>query len=278
MHAGALSVDLADPRAESLDETPIYGEPGIDAPGAWPVTRITALFGSEVDLDHAGAEAAAAIGATLPAHERLDVADQDWVRATQAQFEPVRITDDLWIVPSWSRPVDPEALNLTLDPGLAFGTGSHPTTRLCLRWLAHVDLRRASVLDYGCGSGILAIAAARMGAREVKGTDIDPQALVAATDNARRNGVNVRFVAPDALTPARFDLVVANILANPLVLLAPALAERVNVGGHIVLSGVLEAHAEDVMAAYRPWFRMTVWQREDGWVALTGGRARAPER
>lgn len=275
MYAGALSVDLADPNAQSADETPIYHEPGVASHGAWPVTRITALFDGDADLEHAGAQASAVIGAPLPVHERLEIAEQDWVRATQAQFEPIRIVDGLWIVPSWAQPVDPAALNLTLDPGLAFGTGSHPTTRLCLAWLAQAELRRSKVLDYGCGSGILAIAAAKLGAREVVGTDIDPQAIAAATDNARRNAVNIRFATPDALPPARFDVIVANILANPLILLAPALAERVNAGGRLVLSGVLDSQADDVMAAYRPWFRIDVWQREEGWVALAGERSRA---
>ena len=280
MHAGALSVDLADPQAHSVDESPIYGEPDMEFQSAWPVTRITAMFDHDVDLDHAGAEASAVIGAPLPAHERLEIHDQDWVRATQAQFEPIRIVEGLWVVPSWSEPIDPAALNLRLDPGLAFGTGSHPTTRLCLAWLAQADLRRRSVLDYGCGSGILAIAAAKLGARDVVGTDIDPNAISAAAENARRNGVGVRWAMPEALMPARFDVVVANILANPLILLAPALAERVNAGGALVLSGVLEWQAGDVVAAYAPWFRIDVWQREDGWVALAGerSRARAAER
>ncbi len=199
--------------------------------------------------------------------------DQDWVRATQSQFGPIEITPALWIVPSWSAPVTPGALNLVLDPGLAFGTGSHPTTSLCLQWLAATPLAGARVLDYGCGSGILAIAAAKLGAREVTGTDIDAQALVASRENAVRNAVTARFVGPDALPPAaQYDIVVANILANPLMVLAPALAQRVRPGGAIVLSGVLAVQATEVAACYAPWFRIGVWKEEDGWVALAGTR------
>jgi ribosomal protein L11 methyltransferase len=175
--------------------------------------------------------------------------------------------------------VDPNAVNIVLDPGLAFGTGSHPTTRLCLRWLVRELRANQSVLDYGCGSGILAIAAARLGAGRVVGVDIDPQALLAARANAARNAVVASFVSPDDLdaTPCKpFDVVVANILAKPLALLAPALAGRIRAGGRIVLSGVLGVQAEDVAAAYQPWFRIGMGETEDDWVALTGTRLDAP--
>jgi ribosomal protein L11 methyltransferase len=285
--AGALSVDAADPRAGTAGETPIYGEPGEDAGAMWTVSRLTALFAGDADPEAALAAAAAGMGAAAPPHERFAVADEDWVRATQAQFAPIRVADGLWIVPSWCDPVDPGACNLLLDPGLAFGTGSHPTTRLCLRWLAENMRRGASVLDYGCGSGILAIAAARLGAGVVAGTDVDPQAITASRANAGRNGVVATFALPDergcalhAALPAeaggRYDIVVANILANPLRLLAPALAARVRQGGAIVLSGVLAAQADDVAAAYAPWFRIDVWDRDEDWVALAGVRNAVP--
>jgi len=203
-------------------------------------------------------------------------AEQDWVRATQAQFAPLHIHDRLWIVPSWCDPPDSSAINVTLDPGLAFGTGSHPTTRLCLEWLARELPPAATVLDYGCGSGILAIAAAKLGARDVNGVDVDPQAIDAARLNAAANRVAANFTladVQDALAAGTFDVVIANILANPLVLLAPVLAARTRAGGRIVLSGILAAQQADVAAAYEPWFIMNLWKSgEEGWIALTGVR------
>jgi len=275
LDAGALSVDVADPRAGTADEIPVYGEPGEPPGGLWPVNRLTALFSGDADPRAALAAAGHALHRVVPPHESYLVADQDWVRATQAQFTPIRITDRLWIVPSWCAPPDPGAINLTLDPGLAFGTGSHPTTRLCLAWLATFLRRGQSVLDYGCGSGILAIAAARLGAGDAVGTDIDPQAMVASRANAERNGVAATFALPEELAPRaarRFDVVVANILANPLVLLAPALAAHTRPGGRIVLSGVLERQAPVVTGAYAPWFNVGEWERDGGWVALVGER------
>ncbi len=270
---GALSVDVADPLAGTPDETPLFGEPGSPA-ALWPVSRLTALFADTRAL--AGAtHALTTAGRALPPHETFPVAEQDWVRATQAQFAPIRVVDGLWIVPSWCEAVDPAAINLALDPGLAFGTGSHPTTRLCLRWLARELRAGESVLDYGCGSGILAIAAGRLGAARVVGTDIDAQALSASRANALRNEVDATFVAVDGLAAAErapFDVVVANILANPLVLLAPVLAGFVRPGGRIVLSGILEAQASDVIAAYGRWFNIVVGERDEGWVALAGSR------
>jgi ribosomal protein L11 methyltransferase len=178
----------------------------------------------------------------------------------------------VWIIPSWCEPVEARAINLRIDPGLAFGTGSHATTRLCLRWLdAHLQ-RGASLLDYGCGSGILAIAAAKLGAGAVAGVDVDAQALEASRANARTNAVNARFALPEALRRGRFDVVVANILANPLQLLAPLLAGRVRARGDLVLSGILESQAARVTAAYARWFNIAVWGRDDGWVALAGSR------
>ena len=279
LDAGALSVEVTDPRAGTADETPLYGEPGEPVGGHWPVNRITALFGAGTDPATALAAAGKALQRTAPAHERWTVADQDWVRATQAQFAPIRITGRRWVVPSWCTPPDPGAINLTLDPGLAFGTGSHPTTRLCLAWLAASLRGGERVLDYGCGSGILAIAAAKLGAGEVVGVDVDPQAIMASRINAERNGVAATFALSDELAPsgaAGFDVVIANILANPLKLLAPALAGRVGSGGRIVLSGVLAAQADDVAGAYARWFNIASWQGEGGWVALAGERLAGP--
>jgi ribosomal protein L11 methyltransferase len=275
LDAGALSVEVTDPCAGTPDEAPLYGEPGEPAAGLWPVNRICALFGDGADPARALAAAGRALQLTPPPHECGTVADQDWVRATQAQFAPIRITGRLWVVPSWCAPPDADAINLTLDPGLAFGTGSHPTTRLCLAWLAASISGGEHVLDYGCGSGILAIAALKLGAAEAVGVDVDPQAIVAGRANALRNGVAASFALPDALAgsaPGAFDVVVANILANPLVMLAPALAARVRDGGRIVLSGVLAAQADAVCGAYARWFTIAPWQSDDGWVALAGER------
>ena len=275
LEAGALSVDLADPQADTAAEQALYGEPGTPADLRWPRCTLTALFDGDADVDAALAAAAAALGRRAPAGTLATVPDADWVRLTQAQFAPIRIADRLWIVPSWCQPVDPAAHNLVVDPGLAFGTGSHPTTRLCLQWLASDLAAGESVLDYGCGSGILAIAAARLGAGTVVGTDVDPQAIAASIANARANGVDAEFVLPESLAArgrGAFDVVVANILTNPLRLLAPALAARVRPGGRIVLSGILEAQADEVVAIYADWFNIGVWRADEGWAALAGTR------
>jgi ribosomal protein L11 methyltransferase len=276
--AGALAVDIADAHAETADESPRYDEPGALATPLWPVNRVTALFASAAALAAALA-AISARGEALPPHEIFDVPEQDWVRATQAQFTPLRITGSLWIVPSWCDAVDPAAINIALDPGLAFGTGSHPTTQLCLRWLAQELRAGQSVLDYGCGSGILAIAACRLGAGRVVGTDIDPDAIAAGRANAQRNGVDATFVPIGGLPAIEgaFDNVVSNILANPLISLAPALARQVRPGGRIVLSGILDAQAADVMKAYGRWFTIGVCERDTGWCALAGIRTDDPD-
>jgi ribosomal protein L11 methyltransferase len=273
---GALSVDASDPRAGTAEETPLYGEPGEPGVELWPVSRLRALFPADTVLSEAIAGAAAELGEPMPAYEAGEIADQDWVRLTQSQFGPIEVASGFWIVPTWCEPPAPSALNLRLDPGLAFGTGSHPTTRLCLSWLAAADLIGRSVLDYGCGSGVLAIAAAKLGAGYVAGVDVDPQAVAASRDNATRNAVVATFSGPDALAPATFDVVVANILANPLVLLAPVLGARVRTGGHIALSGILESQEHDVAEAYGRWFIIGAAQRADGWVLMTGVRRDPP--
>ncbi len=272
IEAGALSVDVSDPAAGTPDEAPLYGEPGVAPQGLWRVSRIDALLPEGADAARVLAGAARAIGAPMPAHETREVADRDWVRATQSQFGPIAIGEGFWIVPSWCEPPQRDAIVLELDPGLAFGTGSHPTTRLCLEWLREAVSGGESVLDYGCGSGILAIAAAKLGAGSVVGTDIDPHALAASAANARANAVEARFVPPDRLRGGESDIVVANILAGPLVLLAPALAARTKPGGRIALSGILDTQADEVAAAYARWFTLAVWRRLDGWVLVAGTR------
>jgi ribosomal protein L11 methyltransferase len=270
--AGAMSVDLSDPHAGRAGETPIYDEPGEAEAALWPWSRLEALFAQGVDATAALREASRELSLAPPPYELGPVAERDWVRETQAQFAPLHVAGALWIVPSWCEPPHADALNLVLDPGLAFGTGAHPTTRLCLEWLVEAKVAAQDVLDYGCGSGILAIAAARLGARDVRGVDIDPQALRAAADNARANGVTARFAQPGAAGTARFDVVIANILANPLILLAPALAARVREGGRIALAGILDAQADAVANAYSRWFTLAPWRRSDGWVLIAGER------
>jgi len=273
LQAGALSVDAADPRAGTDDESPVFDERVDGERRWWPISRLTALLAAGADAATLVQHAARFAGRTVPAFETTELADQDWVRATQEQFQPIRIDDDLWIVPTWCEPPFGSAVNITLDPGIAFGTGAHPSTRLCLAWLHHTVVPGRSVLDYGCGSGILAIAAAKLGAHPVTGVDIDPQAVSSSTANGRQNAVDATFVGVDALpAAAKFDLVVANILANPLRVLAPALSQRTAADGSIALAGILVAQAADVAAAYAPWFDIGVWRIEDDWALLAGRR------
>ncbi len=269
---GALSVDLLDADADTPDEQAIFGEPGEPPPGVWQHNRVSAMFNSDQDVEAILRQAIANIDLKkLPEYRIETLADNDWVRLTQSQFEPIPISPRLWIVPTWHTASDPNAINIVLDPGLAFGTGSHPTTRLCLRWLDQNLQGGESVLDYGCGSGILAIAALKLGAARAVGIDVDKQAVIASRDNATANQANnVKFYLPDDAPQGSFDLVVANILTNPLRLLAPLLASATRQGGHIVLSGILKAQAQDVMEIYQPWFDLNSPIFEDGWSCLSG--------
>jgi ribosomal protein L11 methyltransferase len=280
MEAGALSVSVEDADEGTEQEKPLFGEPGMEPKeAAWEHSRVVAL--TDVDADQAAivAEAAAAIRlAAVPSFTTRAVADEDWVRLTQSQFEPIHIGKNIWVVPSWHEAPDPHGLILELDPGLAFGTGSHPTTRLCMEWLEAHPAPGKTVLDYGCGSGILAMVAKKMGAGDVAGVDIDPQAVESARDNAKRNNCEIDYYLPDAFAASpkaqhasgRFDIVVANILSSPLKLMAPMLSGRVAPGGSLTLSGVLARQAEEVIAAYAPVIKLGVWAEQDGWVALHG--------
>ena len=200
------------------------------------------------------------------------VPETDWVRATQAQFEPIEITPTLWIVPTWCDPPNPSAINLRVDPGLAFGTGTHPTTRLCLQWLSDLSLSGKTVLDYGCGSGILAMAASALGAPEVFGVDIDPQAVETARLNTEANQLTVAYATSDDELNERYDVVVANILAGPLTVLAPAICNHVKSGGSLALAGILTPQIERIQTAYAPWIKLTVSAERDGWVRMSGVR------
>ena len=271
MEQGAQSVSVEDANAGTAQESPLYGEPGAAVEGAWPQSLISALCVHDADPVQVLAAACAQVGLeSLPDYRVEAVEDDDWVRRSQSQFEPICISDKLWIVPSWATAPDPAAVNLVLDPGLAFGTGSHPTTRLCLQWLERTIRGGERVLDYGCGSGILAIAARRLGAREALGVDVDPLALVAARANAARNQVDARFIDTETASDFQADLVAANILANPLILLAPLLAGYLRRGGRIALSGILETQADEVLTVYSRWFEMQVGGMDAGWALLEG--------
>lgn len=273
MDQGALAVSIEDADAGTEAETPQFGEPGSPAAPLWQNSRVVALFEPAEDLIQRVATAALIGGVSdLSAVRIEEVAEQDWVRLTQSQFEPIRITEGLWIVPSWHAAPNPDAVNLVLDPGLAFGTGSHPTTRLCLEWLCANIKGNESVLDYGCGSGILGIAAARLGAAPVLGVDIDDNALIAARDNAENNQVVMALRHTREALDESFAIVVANILTNPLCVLAPLLAARVAAGGDLVLSGVLETQAEEVITAYAPYLSLRVGAVHEGWVRLEGNK------
>jgi ribosomal protein L11 methyltransferase len=271
IEAGALSVSLEDADAGTLDETPLFGEPEYPTAELWPHSIASVLLDEHADVAQMLAAAAKQADIPVPTEYTIEtVAEQDWVRLTQSQFDPIPISPRLWIVPTWHDAPDSSAINLKLDPGLAFGTGSHPTTRLCLRWLDARLQGGETLLDYGCGSGILAIAAVKLGAARVDGVDIDAQAVTASHDNAELNAVDARFCLPAELAPAQYDIVVANILTNPLKGMAPLLAGRVRPGGQLVLSGILAEQADEVMAVYRTWFVFEPPATDEGWVRLTG--------
>ncbi len=267
---GALSASVEDADAGTDAEQPVFDEPGVVSTAAWQRARVDALFEDEPAATRA---AAALIAAGPETGARVlsiaAVADRDWVRLTQAQFGPCEVTPEFWIVPTWSQ-VPPDATTvIRLDPGRAFGTGTHPTTRMCLRWIAAGGGGWPRVLDYGCGSGVLSIAAAKFGAGQVDAVDIDPAAVEATEANARANGVVIRRATPDDAT-GPYDLVVANILAAPLKLLAPLLSRRLADGGQLVLSGILARQADELRAAYRPWLELGVSAEDDGWALMTG--------
>lgn len=272
MESGALSTAIEDAWAGTDQEEPIFGEPGEPVDKLWQQSRIIALFDENADVATLIGLAAVAANVPQPHFKIEQVAEQDWVRLTQSQFDPIRISDRLWITPTWHESPNPKAINLKLDPGLAFGTGSHPTTRLCLQWLdAHIK-GGETILDYGCGSGILAIAALKLGAQSALGVDIDEQAVKSSHDNAEQNEVTAQFCLPNALPPAQVDVVLANILANPLRVLGELLASHVKPGGRIVLSGILADQADELSAIYSTWFEMDRPVFDEGWTRLTGTR------
>lgn len=264
---GANAVTMEDSADQPIFEPPLGSTP------LWEHTTVVGLFSEDCEIALVLQQAALFLG-TAPTY-RLDILqDQDWIRACMDQFQPLRFGERLWIVPSWHQPPKPTAVNIELDPGLAFGTGTHPTTSLCLEWLdAHAPTDK-DVLDYGCGSGILGIAALMLGARHAWGVDTDPQAITASHDNAEKNHIADRFelFLPEQTPAVVADLIVANILANPLIDLAEKLSGHVRSGGEIILSGILEAQGQSVIDAYSTWFDMRLGDTRDGWVRLEGTR------
>ena len=275
MEMGADAVSM-----EDAADQPLY-EPDHGTTPLWSQTTVTGLFQSSYDITELCSNIRDTWHQqTQQSLEDIDVTlveDKDWARAWMDDFHPLNFGERLWIVPSWHDAPDPDAANLLLDPGLAFGTGTHDTTALCLQWLDGADVQGKRVIDYGCGSGILGLAALLLGADHVMGVDTDPQALEASRENARRNEVDESKLSlhlpkdePDALA----DVTLANILAQPLIGLAPHLAAKTRPGGDIVLSGILNHQARDVMAAYEPWFIMDEPEQQGEWIRLTGRRHR----
>ena len=270
MEHGALSAAIEDAYAGTENEQAIFGEPGMPTEQIWQQSKVIALFGENDDAAAMIQAASQACGLKDLAYTSEILADQDWVRLTQAQFDPIQISERLWITPSWHEAPNSNAVNLQLDPGLAFGTGSHPTTRLCLKWLDTRLKGGESVLDYGCGSGILTIAALKLGAGSAVGVDIDEQAIRASKDNAAQNNVDAQFYLPDGLPQGQFDIVVANILANPLRMLGEMLAARTKQGGRIVLSGLLDEQVEELSGIYSQWFDIEPAEIDEGWARISG--------
>jgi ribosomal protein L11 methyltransferase len=273
MEAGALSVNVEDAQEGTADEKPIFGEPGASA-GLWERCLLSAMFTGGSDVKAAIADATESLGMAVPLYTLSSLDDVDWVQKNRDQFQPIRISDRIWIVPTWHVAPEANAINISLDPGAAFGTGSHPTTRLCLQWLEETlsKVSAPSILDYGCGSGILAVAAMKLGAGSAIGVDIDAQAVEAARFNAEQNNVAISFSTTDKTLDAICDVTVANILANPLKVLAPLLASHTRPGGLLVLAGILDEQADDIIGIYRDWFELSVWKRDEGWSCIAGKR------
>ncbi len=270
----ALSVSVEDADAQTPAEQALFGEPGMPPPkDGWQRSRVVALFAQQTQADEASALLQAQDffdGCKLLGVRRVE--DQDWVRLTQSQFAPVEIMSDFWIVPTWHEVPAQARQIIRLDPGLAFGTGTHPTTRMCLRWIARHDLSGQRVLDYGCGSGILAIGAAKYGAQRIDAVDIDEAAVTSTQLNAEANNVQLHAGLPE-LAQGEYQTVLANILATPLKVLAPLLCAHVASSGQLVLAGILERQAQELQQAYAPWVALEVADAEDGWILMTARKA-----
>lgn len=266
---GALSVSIEDEHEGTELEQPIFNEPGMIVEALWEHSKVVVLFDDLADVASLVSAAEIELDAKF-SYVQENVDDQDWVRLTQSQFEPIEVTPNLYIVPSWHSIPNAEATGIILDPGLAFGTGSHPTTFMCLRWIAENITSELEVLDYGCGSGILAITAKKVGAKLVDGVDIDAQAIESSLYNAEVNQVMVNFCLPNQFVAKQYDVVIANILSNPLRMLASALASYVKPSGQIILSGILESQIEEMCEIYAQWFAMSTYTIQEGWACLHG--------
>lgn len=268
-----LEVGAAAVTMEDNADQPVY-EPGVGETPVWQHTRVTGLFTADTDMTATLAELQGHYGHALPALRIEILEDRDWIREWMDSYHPIQCGERLWICPSWREPVDPKAVNLLLDPGLAFGTGTHPTTWLCMQWLDQQNLSGLTVIDYGCGSGILGIAALLLGAEKVIAVDNDPQALLATRDNARRNNIDdarIECLLPEHIPKGLHgDMVVANILAGPLTSLAPNLAATLSEGAAICLSGILQSQAEELMGCYQQWFNTLKLTTKDEWVRIAG--------
>jgi len=271
MAAGAACVTLQD----NADQ-PIL-EPGLGETPLWDSVKMTGLFDAEVDTSKTTALAERRFGSALPEHSWEQLEDKDWEREWMSNYHAIKCGERLWICPSWQQPPEPDKVNLMLDPGLAFGTGTHPTTYLCMQWIDQQDFSGKQVVDYGCGSGILGIATLLLGAQQVIGVDIDPQALLATTENAKRNHLAADAMPvflPQDCPGVKADVMLANILAGPLAELAPALNELTKTGGRICLSGILAVQAQSVMQAYAAWFDFEPLAEQEEWVRITGTKVR----
>ncbi|HWV15740.1 MAG TPA: 50S ribosomal protein L11 methyltransferase [Cellvibrio sp.] len=271
LESGAVSVTLQD----NADQ-PIF-EPGLGETPLWDTVRITGLYDAEINIAEATATATQAFADNLPEHSWELLEDKDWEREWMSNYQAIRCGERLWICPSWQQPPEPDKVNLMLDPGLAFGTGTHPTTFMCMQWIDQQDFTGLEIVDYGCGSGILGIATLLMGAKKVIGVDIDPQALLATTENAKRNKLPADAMPvylPPRCPKVQADVMLANILAGPLAELAPTLSGLTKPGGKICLSGILAVQAESVMAAYSQWFDFDPLAQQEEWVRLTATKVR----
>ena len=267
---GAISTSIEDSNLNQNNEELIFGEPHNQLQQFWENNTVQALFEKTIDIEIIKAALMAKFDTLIFSIELHDIQDQDWVKLTQSQFSPIKITDKLWIIPSWHKIQDNKANNLILDPGLAFGTGAHATTHLCLLWLLKNINKNITILDYGCGSGILGIAAKKIGAKKVFGVDIDNQAIKSSQDNAKINNVEIFWSNTESKIDYKTDLVVANILSSALSVLAPVLAKHCNTNGKIALSGILEKQEKELKEIYCQWFDFEPSHYKDGWVLISG--------
>jgi|TARA_B110000240_G_scaffold169787_1_gene192986 ribosomal protein L11 methyltransferase len=270
LELGAISTSIQDSNLNQNNEELIFGEPNNQSQQFWENNTVQALFENSIDIEIIKAALMAKFDTPKNFIEASNIQDQDWVKLTQSQFSPIKIHDKLWIIPTWHEIQDKKALNLILDPGLAFGTGTHPTTHLCLLWLLDNVNKDVTVLDYGCGSGILGIAAKKIGAKKVFGVDIDDQAIKSSRDNAEINNVEIFWNNTEIKVDYRTDLVVANILSSALSVLAPALAGHCKPNGKIALSGILQSQEKDLKKIYSQWFDFQPSHYKDGWVLISG--------